>query len=316
MIVTVTANLALDVTYRLDRLAPNRVHRARSVNQRAGGKGVNVARVLRWLGHETRVVGLAGGATGELIRADLDAAGLRHDLVEIEGESRRTVALVPDHGQATLINEPGPKVSHREWERLGELVRRVSARATAVVFAGSLPPGVADDGYAQLVAAVAAREVLTVLDTSGAALREGAVAGPDIVKPNADELAELISAADPAEGAAALRDLGAGSVVVSLGSEGLLAVTGAGSWRAEPSGVISGNPTGAGDAVVAALASGLAAGSPWADRLRAAVAVSAAAVAAPVAGDIDEQHYHREHGAASVCTVEEQEESHGTGSKR
>ncbi|GAA4873176.1 1-phosphofructokinase family hexose kinase [Saccharopolyspora cebuensis] len=314
MITTVTANLALDVTYRLDRLTPDRVHRARSVRQRAGGKGVNVARVLRRLGYETRVVGLVGGATGEAIRADLDAAGLPHELVEIGGESRRTVALVSDDGQATLINEPGPGVADREWAELGEVVRRVGGRSAAVVFAGSLPPGVADDGYARLIARVGARGVPTVLDTSGAALRRGVAARPDVVKPNAEELAELTGAVGPREGARVLRDLGAGSAVVSLGGAGLLAVTDAGSWRAEPSRQVSGNPTGAGDAVVAALAGGLVTRAPWPDRLREAVAASAAAVAAPVAGDLDEQHYHRERGAARVRALAGQEESHGTGS--
>lgn len=316
MIVTVTANPALDMTYGLERLVPGRAHRARSVHQRAGGKGVNVARVLRRLGHETRVVAAAGGATGALVRTDLDAAGLRHDLFEIAEESRRTVTLVStEDGEATLINEPGPTVSREEWAGLGEVVRRVSTSASAVVFAGSLPPGVADDGYAQLVAMVA-DGVPTVLDTSGPALRAGLAAGPDIVKPNAEELAELTSYTDPVEGAAALRELGARDVVVSLGRDGLLAVTDGGSWRARPSHPVSGNPTGAGDALVAALAVGLRDGSRWSDRLREAVAVSTSAVATPVAGDIDENHYRTELGAARVSTADGREEPHDVGSHR
>ncbi|WP_017975859.1 1-phosphofructokinase family hexose kinase [Actinopolyspora halophila] len=315
MIVTVTANPALDVTYGLDRLVPNHAHRVRSVHQRAGGKGVNVARVARRLGHETRVVTAVGGATGALVRADLDDAELPCDLVEIAGESRRTVTLVSgEDGQATLLNEPGPEVRSQEWAELSELVRRVGAAASAVVFAGSLPPGVANSEYARLVALLAERGVPTVLDTSGEALRAGVTAGPDIVKPNVEELAELTSTADPVEGATALREMGARDVVVSLGGEGLLAVTGAGSWRARPSRTISGNPTGAGDAVVAALAAGLRNGTRWPDRLREAVAVSTSAVATPVAGDIDESHYRGELRAARVSTVDGQEESHGIGS--
>lgn len=315
VILTVTANPALDVTYRLDRLVPNHSHRARSVHQRAGGKGVNVARVLLRLGCETRAAVTVGGATGGLVRADLGAAGMPHDLVEIAGESRRTVALVPDEdGQATLINEPGAPISREEWARLRELVDRLSASASVVVFAGSLPPAAPDDGYAQLVGLVAARGVPTVLDTSGVALREGVVAGPSVVKPNAAELAELAPTSGPAEGAAALRALGARDVVVSLGSAGLLAVTDGGRWRARASEAVSGNPTGAGDAVVAALAVGLRDGSRWADRLREAAAVSASAVVAPVAGDIDEDHYRHELRAARVSTVDGWEVLHGLGS--
>lgn len=315
MIVTVTANPALDVTYGIDRLVPNHAHRVRSVRQRAGGKGVNVARVLQRLGHETHVVATAGGATGAFVRSDLDAAGLPHGLVGIAGESRRTVTLVSsEDGQATLINEPGPKVSAPERAQLTEIVHRVSASASAVVLAGSLPGGIPDGEYAQLVAMLADQGVPTVLDTSGVALRAGVAAGPDIIKPNAEELAELTATDDPVEGAMALRELGARDVVVSLGSEGLLAVTGAGSWRARPSRTVSGNATGAGDAVVAALAAGLRNGWRWPDRLRAAVAASASAVVAPVAGDIDEDHYRGELLAAVVTTADGQEELHGIGS--
>ncbi len=315
MIVTVTANLALDVTYGLDRLVPNHAHRVRSVRQRAGGKGVNVARVLHQLGHETRVVAAAGGATGALVRSDLDAAGLSHDLVGIAGESRRTVTLVSSaDGQATLLNEPGPAVSAPEWAQLTGVVRRVSDSAGVVVLAGSLPAGVAAGEYAQLIAMLADQGVPTVLDTSGDALRAGVAAGPDIVKPNAEELAELTSTGDPVEGAVALRELGARDVVVSLGSDGLLAVTGGGSWRARPSRTVPGNATGAGDAVVAALAAGLWNGWRWPERLRAAVAASTSAVAAPVAGDIDEDHYRGELLAARVTTADGQEVLHGTGS--
>lgn len=316
MIVTVTANLALDVTYRIDRLRPNDVHRAASVHQRAGGKGVNVSRVLHVLGHDTRIVGLSGGSTGELIRADLDQAGLRHDLVPIERESRRTVTLVDDDGRATLINEPGPAVSPREWAGLVETVLRSAQGAAVVVLSGSLPAAIAADGYAQLIGELRSRGVPTVLDTSGAALREGVRAGPDVVKPNADELREVTAAADPAAAAAALRELGADNVVVSLGRDGMLAATTEGRWWARPSDTVAGNPTGAGDAAVAALAAGRAAGTRWPDRLRAAVAVSAAAAATPVAGDVDEQRYRSELDAASVRSAQEQEVSRGTGSHR
>lgn len=316
MIVTVTANLALDVTYRIDLLRPNHVHRAGSVHQRAGGKGVNVSRVLALLGQRTRVVGLSGGTTGDLIRADLDAAGLDHELVPIEADSRRTVTLVDDDGRATLINEPGPEVSPGEWARLVETVLRSGERADAVVLSGSLPAAVGTDAYAHLIGELGSRGVPTLLDTSGAALREGVRAGPDVIKPNTDELVESAGVTDPAAAATALHELGAGNVVVSMGKQGLLAVTTEGRWWAGPSESVAGNPTGAGDAAAAALAAGLAGGTSWPDRLRVAAAVSAAAVAAPVAGDIDEQRYRRELEAVSVRSAQEQEVSHGAGPHR
>ena len=87
MIATVTLNLALDVTYHVARLSPHATHRVSSVAQRAGGKGVNVARILHALGHEVVIAGLAGGATGEAIREELAAAGLPALLTPIAGET-------------------------------------------------------------------------------------------------------------------------------------------------------------------------------------------------------------------------------------
>ena len=94
MIVTVTLNAALDVTYRLDRLRPGGTNRVASVTERAGGKGVNVARVLSARGRQVRVAGLAGGASGEMLRADLDRAALPHLLTPVGGSTRRTVAVI------------------------------------------------------------------------------------------------------------------------------------------------------------------------------------------------------------------------------
>jgi tagatose 6-phosphate kinase len=277
MIVTITPNVALDVTYELPELRPGRSHRVSAVHSRAGGKGVNVARVLRALGHEVVVVGLAGGPTGEAVREDLDAAGLPHELVPCAGETRRTVTVVSG-GEATLLSEPGPVVTRDEW---AALERRVP-EADVVVISGSLPPGVGDDAVARLAAA---REVPVIVDTYGEALR---LAAPYAwaVKPNAEELAAVTGTDDPVTGA---RMLGARTVVVSLGADGLLAVTADELYRVPPPRVVTGNPTGAGDAVVAALAAG--AGTPWPDLLTNAAALSAAAVLAPLAGAFDADAY-------------------------
>ncbi|MDN3360016.1 1-phosphofructokinase family hexose kinase [Actinomadura sp. DC4] len=276
MIVTLTPNLALDVTYELPELRPGHSHRVRAVHARAGGKGVNVARVLRSLGHDVLVLGLAGGPAGEAVRADLDAAGLPHDLAPCAGETRRTVTVVAG-GEATLLREPGPAVTAAEWAA-------VEARipdADVLVISGSLPPGV----EAGAIARLAARDVPVIVDTSGEALVKAA---PHAwaVKPNAEELAAVTGTDDPVAGARLLR---ARTAVVSLGAEGLLAVTGEEVHRVPAPRVVAGNPTGAGDAVVAALAAG--AGSPWPELLGHAAALAAAAVLAPVAGSYDSAAY-------------------------
>ena len=114
VIVTVCLNPAIDVTYRVPELSVGRSHRVREVHTRAGGKGINVARVLHQLAEPVTIAGLCGGTTGAEIAADLQRSGLRAVLTPISGQSRRTVTVV-DAREATVLNEPGPQVSAAEW---------------------------------------------------------------------------------------------------------------------------------------------------------------------------------------------------------
>jgi tagatose 6-phosphate kinase len=287
VILTVTLNAALDVTYQVPALTVGASHRPSTVDTRAGGKGVNVARVLQALGHETTVSGLVGGQTGAAIRADVIVAGLREALFEMAGPSRRTVTIVSD-GAATAINEPGPPVSISDWADFVGGYHQLADRASVVVLSGSLPGNLPADAYAQLIRATSTP---TILDASGPPLLAGLAARPDVVKPNAAELVETTGLTDPVAAARTLLDRGARAVVASLGEAGLIAVTPEGVWRAAPPEPLRGNPTGAGDACVAALAAGLA--LDWPTRLAEAVAVSAAAVPCPLAGDIDLDTYRR-----------------------
>jgi tagatose 6-phosphate kinase len=277
----------------VDDLRPGAVHRVGNVRRRAGGKGINVARVLHALGVEVRAVAATGGVVGAAVADDLAEAGIPADLVPICGETRHTVAVLSLDGSVTLFNEPGPRISAQEWAWLADTVR--CHRPDVLVCSGSLPPGAPPDGYARLLTAEK-----SILDASGDALLTGLAARPSVVKPNFAELAEVTGLSDPGAAAAELRKAGAGAVVVSLGADGMLAVTGGGTWHAEPSAPLTGNSTGAGDAAVAGIALGLRAGESWPDILRRAVALSGAAVLGPLAGDVDLAHYHRELAAVRV----------------
>jgi tagatose 6-phosphate kinase len=294
VILTVTLNAALDVTYQVPALRLGESHRPSAVDTRAGGKGINVARVLAALGHETMVTGLVGGQTGAAIRADVMVAGLREALFEMASPSRRTVTIVSD-GAATAVNEPGPPVSISDWADFVGGYHALAANASVVVLSGSLPPTLPPDAYAQLVRATATP---TIVDTSGEPLIAALAARPDLVKPNAAELRETTGLTDPVAAARTLLDRGAGAVVASLGPDGLVAVTPEGVWRAAPPEPLHGNPTGAGDACVAALAASMA--LDWPTRLVEAVAVSAAAVPCPLAGDIDLATYRRLRGTVTT----------------
>jgi tagatose 6-phosphate kinase len=291
VILTVTLNPALDVTYAVDTVVAGATHRVRDVAMRPGGKGLNVAQVLHGWGVPVQATGLLGGDDGIRIGALLDAAGIPARFLPIAAESRRTV-VATDGADATGFWEPGPAVSAAEWASFVELYRGLLAEATVVVLAGSLPRGVGADAYATLTAIAHDGGVETVLDADASALRYGLGAEPRAVKPNAAELAAVtgLPVTTPAEARAAARALRANSatsVVASLGADGLLASTVDGEWLAALPAPLTGNPTGAGDACVAAIATGLVHRLPWPVILADAVACSAAAVASPVAGAVD-----------------------------
>lgn len=291
-VLTVTLNLALDVTYRVDEFHLNETNRVKQVWRSAGGKGVNVARLVAALGGSPLVMGLAGGTTGQLVANDLDESQIRQHLTTIAGETRQTVTWVCNR-EATVLNEPGPLVAPSEWQVFLDDYQYRLRQADVVVLSGSVPPGVPVDCYASLTSLAHSSGLPVVLDADGEALRLGVRSGPDIVKPNRNELLRSTGAADELSAAEQLRAEGAGAVVATLGQEGLFALTADGGWWAAAPQVSTLNPTGAGDAVVAALAIGLVDASPWEEILCRAVALSSSTVVEPVGGTFEPAIYHR-----------------------
>jgi tagatose 6-phosphate kinase len=279
----------MDITYAVPELVEGETHRAEVIGRRAGGKALNVARVLRQLGEPVLATGLAGGADGDALLADLAGAGVAAEFAGIEGQSRRTTTVY-DGRRATGFYEVGPQVSDAEWRAFRSLYTRLVADAAVVVLSGSQPPGVPVGGYAELTRLAAGATV--VLDAAGPALAAALAARPGLVKPNRGELAEL--AGRPLDGlddllaaGRTLAEAGAGSVLVSLGPDGLVALTPDGRFRARAATPVAGNPTGAGDALAAAVARGLRRGDDWPTCLANGVAVAAASVSVEHAGATD-----------------------------
>jgi len=311
MIVVVCLNPALDITHHVRCVDWAGVNRPTAVYARPGGKGTNVARTLHALGADILLLGFAGGTTGSAVAAGLRELAVPTAFTPMAGETRRTFTVVDGQGAVALFSEPGPEVSAAEWARFRDEYGQALSNASVVTLSGSLPRGLPSTAYAQLIAMAAEAGVPAVLDTSGDALRASMAAGPAIVKPNLDELRAVSGQplttpdgethqAAVRDAASALRTAGADAVVVSLGAGGLLAVTGHGDWHAAPPAVIAGNATGAGDAVIAALAHGLLLGRPWPERLAHAAALGAATVAAPVAGEFSHAAYTDGIRAAAV----------------
>ncbi|MCU1408393.1 MAG: hypothetical protein JWM23_473 [Microbacteriaceae bacterium] len=319
MIVTVTPNPALDLTYPVSAIELGESHRVPAAIARAGGKGLNVARVLHQAGHPVLAIAAVGGLPGDEFAAELATSGVPHQLVRVFGTTRRTIALVEqgveagrgrsdgpgagsNRGRTSNFNEYGQNHTPAEWELLTDAVARAIPGARCLVGSGSLPAGANPGFYAGLVSLARAAGVPSVIDASGAALLAAAAAGATVLKPNQRELAEATGERGPVRGARGLLAAGAALVLVSLGPAGMLAVSRAEPervWRARLPRALDGNPTGAGDAAVAAVSAVLAeAGTATStDRsatpekiLRLATAWSAASVQMPLAGEISPEH--------------------------
>ena len=305
LVLTLTPNPAVDVTYTVDGVELGSSHRVPTPLYRAGGKGLNVSRVAHQLGFPTLAIATVGGLSGERFRADLASSGIPHHLVPVAAATRSSIALVDTAADycTSIFNESGPALTAQEWQRLAAAVvdgLAGSQTSTGVrkpgvlVGSGSLPEAAPDDFYPALVALAHAAGVPAIIDTSGSGIVAAAKAGADLLKPNNHELMEAVAEKDLVSAARKLMDFGAKRVLVSVGEEGMLA------FSAESPGTflqaklpapLSGNPTGAGDAAVSAAAVALAQGVlDLREILRRATSWSAAAVLMPGAGEISPRY--------------------------
>ncbi|MGW3622243.1 1-phosphofructokinase [Streptomyces sp. NPDC000880] len=283
MILTVTPNPSLDRTYEVPALDRGEVLRATAERMDPGGKGVNVSRAVAAAGHRTVAVMPLGGAPGALVAELLTGQGIEVAPVAVAGATRSNVALAEPDGTLTKINAPGPELSVAEAESLLSAVSTHSASAAWIACCGSLPRGLAPEWYAELVTRAHAAGARVALDTSGPSLLAALRSRPDVVKPNADELAQavgrpLATVGDAVKAAEEVRGFGAGAVLASLGADGQLLVSSSGAFYGHAPVTAVRSNVGAGDA---SLAGFLAAGGDGPDALSAAVAHGAAAVQLP-----------------------------------
>jgi 1-phosphofructokinase family hexose kinase len=193
MIVTVTLNTAIDKTLSVPNFRLGRRHRTVEQTTMPGGKGVNVARVLKTLGAPVIATGLAGGATGTRLVDQLTQFSVLSDFVRIREESRTNTAVIdPTTGEQTEINERGPAVSEQEIELFVDKLLYLARGASVCVFAGSLPRNVEIDVYAGLIRELKRMGVTCVVDTDGDPLRRAVRAEPDVISPNVLEAEELV----------------------------------------------------------------------------------------------------------------------------
>jgi 1-phosphofructokinase/tagatose 6-phosphate kinase len=302
MIITVTLNAAIDKSLSVPSFRLGRRHRTVERRALAGGKGVNIARMLKTLGEPVIATGFQGGPTGTQIVAQLAEESILHDFVRIREESRtNTSVLDPTTGEQTEINEQGPTVDAREVEQFREKLLYLARGADIVVLAGSLPRGIEPGFYAHLVRELRKLEVTTIVDTDGEALRLAVRAEPDVVSPNLVEAEELVGHEfnDDADRASAVREM------VSLGARSAIMTLREGCWAQV---VVAGVPRlyhvtvpeleavatiGSGDAFLAGYVAASYRGLPAPDCLRYAVACGAESTGRLGAGLIDVRKVER-----------------------
>lgn len=298
MIVTVTPNPSLDRTVTLTTpLTRGAVHRVNSVTTEPGGKGVNVARALTLASLDA--VALLPASGGDPMVAALQRIGVPFRCVPITSPVRTNIAITEMDGITTKINEPGAKLDETAVDALTRSVIGNAEHASWVVLSGSLPPGVPVSWYADVVAELASYDCKVAVDTSDGPLAALVAAfnraAPDLIKPNAEELAGVIGFApqaleaalahgDPEPVVSAARQLvdrGVGAVLATLGAAGAVLVNGTGSWFATPPPIVPRSTVGAGDSSLAGYVRADVGGAEPPQRLQMAVAYGSAAAALP-----------------------------------
>ena len=298
MIVTVTPNPSIDRTVTLPgELVRGAVHRVGSVSSEPGGKGVNVARALTLAGLD--VVAVLPAGEHDPILAELRAIGVAFHAVPVAAGVRTNLAITENDGTTTKINEPGATIAAADIEDLARALIDRASSARWVVLSGSIPPGMSQSWYADMVAALRPLGCKVAVDTSDGPLAALAAdlerASPDLIKPNSEELAGLAGVtAESLENAVArgdaepvvtaarhLIDRGVGAVLATLGAAGAVLVDADGAWLATPPPISPRSTVGAGDSSLAGYVRADVEGAVAPQRLRMAVAYGSGAAALP-----------------------------------
>ncbi|MFZ5969416.1 MAG: 1-phosphofructokinase [Bacillota bacterium] len=302
MIITVTLNPAVDKTIILDRLQVGNVNRIQQIREDAGGKGINVSKMIRNLNGETLATGFLGGNTGAFIRAELDKMGITHDFVEIDGNTRTNFKIVDTQNQAyTDINGSGEALPQYALEQLENKMYGRMMESDVIIFSGSIPQNVDKSIYAKWITKAKLKGVKTVLDADGDMLREGITAGPYMIKPNIHELERLLdkkleNVDDVIRASKCLLDYGIRIIAVSMGEQGSVFVTKENIIIAEALKVDVKSTVGAGDSMVGALAYGISHNMALEDAITLAIAAASASISneGTMMGSLEQINYWKE----------------------
>lgn len=263
MIYTVTLNPAVDREYVVPKLVSNTVLRASEVHIDYGGKGFNVSRMLTAMGVGNTALGFIGSNAGAFLEEGMASLGISTDFVRIAHETRTNTTIVETNGQTHYkVNESGPAISNEERNLLKQKIMESAKPGDWWVLAGSLPPGIPDNFYQELIGIIQSAGAKAILDTSGQALLSGVKAKPYLIKPNVYEASTLtgISGNSLDNLIAMLKSIhasGVSMIVISAGKDTSIFSDGDMVWYASPPKIEEANPVGAGDAMLAGVLFGL-----------------------------------------------------------
>jgi 1-phosphofructokinase len=309
-ILTLTLNPALDLTVQLVGLQVGEVNRSEGLHSHAAGKGLNVAQVLADLGHRLTVCGFLGEANQQPFVDLFQRRGFVDEFIRVPGETRSNIKLAERSGRVTDLNGPGAFIDDAAQAALMTRVEQIAAGFDAVVVAGSLPRSITPQWFQALLERLVAMGLKVALDTSGAALQAGLATSPWLIKPNTDELSEVLgrevrSLVDQREAARQLQARGIEHVVISQGEQGVNWFSREGAWQALPPTVIVASTVGAGDSLLAGVVHGLLSDLPAEEGLRLATAIAAMAVSQIGFGINDPEQLARLQSGVSVHALTE-----------
>lgn len=259
MILTITLNPAIDVRYEIDNFEVNGIFRGKA-SKTAGGKGLNVSRVLRFLEEEVEASGFLGGNSGDWISEKIESIGIKNSFIKTDVETRSCIAIL-GKGTQTEILEPGEKISSNFIDKFLEFFKKNFQRFEVICISGSVPQGIQQDIYKVLCEIASDKKV--ILDTSGKFLLKGIEGNPYLIKPNKEELEgmlerELTSFSDLLEGAKEIKKRGCKNLLVSLGKDGAIFIDEKNDvYKVNIPKVSIKNPVGSGDSTIAGFAYGL-----------------------------------------------------------
>jgi len=263
MIYTVTLNPTLDITFVVDELTFDGSTRARETIRTPGGKGLNVSRVLRAMGLDSIAMGVIGSYVGSEVMELLQREGLILQVIRISENTRTNVVILEKaNGREMTINSKGPVVQESVLESISDLILKASHTPEIMVLSGSIPRGVGNDIYYQLIRGASKRGSRVILDSSGEPLRKGIEANPFMIKPNIEEISFLAGRKLSLESELVefsrklIGDNGIEVVIVSMGGNGAIMVTAESVWKGEVP-FIDEDTVGAGDSLVAGVVMGI-----------------------------------------------------------